>query len=323
MPLNHRLIAVLVSTIALTACADDAVSPTIDAGKLGRVAAPNAATENAILDVMDAVNAQLAAAGANYQVAIAEYVTAPDAGEAGSTIVARNVGNKQLTADFVPMDPRREDWSGPATGPTDDITFAIDQTIDATPILGGLTAAQATAAILRGIGSWDAINCSVLPLTQNPDFGLDIGLVAFQNGLGGSPFAFADVQHAGFRDINFAGNVLGVTFTFVFLTSQGGPPTDIDGNGLADVALREIYFDPSFPWRDTGVNNIDLESVAVHEFGHGLSQGHFGNIFIRNDGLPDASPRAVMNAAYISPFRTLTGTDNGGHCGIWDFWPAN
>jgi hypothetical protein len=63
--------------------------------------------------------------------------------------------------------------------------------------------------------------------------------------------------------------------------------------------------------------------VAVHEFGHGLSQGHFGNIFIRSDGTVDASPRAVMNALYTSPFRVLTGTDKGGHCGIWDTWPSN
>ena len=323
MHLNHRVtnIAVLAAALSVVACVDAPVSPTVDAGKLARIAAPNAATEESLLDMMDAVNAQLAAGGANYQVGVAEYTVSPDAGEAGSTLIARNIGNKQLIFDFVPLDPRRA-WSGSAAGPTDDITFAIDQTTDATPVLGGLTAAQATAAILRGIASWDAVNCSVLPLTQNPDFGLDIGVFAFQNGLSGSPFIFADVQQAGFRDVNFAGNVLGVTFTFVFITGAG-QPTDIDGNGLGDVAFREIYYDPTFPWRDNNVNNIDLESVAVHEFGHGLSQGHFGNIFIRNDGLPDASPRAVMNAAYLAPFRNLAGSDNGGHCGIWDTWPLN
>ena len=139
------------------------------------------------------------------------------------------------------------------------------------------------------------VNCSVLPLTQNPSGAIDIGVVAFLNGLGGSPFIFADVQHAGFRDINFAGGILGVTFTFIFVNA--GVPTDADGNGLADVAFREIYYDPSFIWRDNNVRNIDVESVAVHEMGHGLSQAHFGNDQHQNDGsLFDASPRAVMNA---------------------------
>jgi hypothetical protein len=168
------------------------------------------------------------------------------------------------------------------------------------------------------------VNCSNLPITKNPDFGLDIGVVAFLNGLGGSPFVFADVQHAGWRDINFAGGILGVTFTFIFIDDDGNP-VDQDNNGLADVAFREIYYDPSFGWADDGVddNDIDVESVAVHEAGHGLSQAHFGTVRLKNDGSLKASPRAVMNALYSEPFRALTGTDNGGHCSNWANWPNN
>ena len=69
--------------------------------------------------------------------------------------------------------------------------------------------------------SWDDELCSNLPLSRNPDFGIDIGLVAFLNGLGGSPFAFADVQHAGWRDIDFGGFTLGATFTFGFVDGGG------------------------------------------------------------------------------------------------------
>jgi hypothetical protein len=286
-----------------------AAFPTVDA---------QSAAEQGLANMLDAMNVQLAADGANYRAAIADYVadTGPDF---GGTVLAKDVGNKQLDADFVPHDARRVDWSG-TPGATDDITWAVDQTGDAVPVFGGLTAAQTTAAIKRAVGTWESVNCSTLPLTENPDFGLDIGLVAFLNGFGGSPFIFADVQHAGWRDINFAGNILGVTFTFIFVTPTGDP-TDIDGNGKIDAAFREIYYDPSFSWRDTGVNNIDVETVALHEFGHGLSQAHFGKLTLKNNGTIQASPRAVMNAGYIGPLRSLQGTDNGGHCSNWANWP--
>ena len=128
------------------------------------------------------------------------------------------------------------------------------------------------------------------------------------------------MQHASWRDINFAGGILGVTFTFVFVDVNG--PTDVDSNGRLDTAFREIYYDPSFSWADDGVTNIDVESVAVHEIGHGLSQGHFGKVGLKNDGSLKASLRTVMNAPYASPFRALTGTDNGGHRSNWAQWPT-
>lgn len=277
------------------------------------------ATADAIAAIMDHANVALAGAGASYRAAIAEYVTDATGPEAGNTVLSKVVGNKQLGHDFIPFDPNREDWSGPS-GSSDDITYAIDQTGDAVPVFGGLTGAQTTAAINRAMATWQGVSCSTLPLAQNPDFGLDIGLVAFLNGLGGSPFVFADVQHAGWRDINFAGGILGVTFTFIFVDGSGNP-TDQDNDGRLDTAFREIYYDPSFTWKDDGVSNIDVESVALHEAGHGLSQAHFGKVAIKNDGSLQASPRAVMNAFYQSPFRALQGTDNGGHCSNWAAWP--
>ena len=72
-----------------------------------------------------------------------------------------------------------------------------------------------------------------------PDFGTDIGRVAWEFGLGGSEAILADIQHAGWRDINFAGGTVGVTFTFGFVDAFGF--TDIDDNGKLDVAFREIY----------------------------------------------------------------------------------
>ena len=94
----------------------------------------------------------------------------------------------------------------------------------------------------------------------------------------------------------------------------------IDSNGLADVAFQEIDYDPSWSWANGA--NIDVESVALHEAGQGLSQGHFGNMLLRN-GSVWVSPRAVMTSYYDSPLTTLLGTDKGGHCSIWASWPKN
>lgn len=300
--------------IVAVACADGTtagppVAPSLAVG-------PSEAAAGIMAD-MDAANLSLTAAGADYRVAMAEYVVNSGSDEAGQTLIQKDVGNKQLSADFVPRDARRS-WSGPA-GDSDDISYAIDRTSDAVPTGGVLSAAAADAAIVAAMNSWDAETCSDLSLVRNPDFGIDVGIVAFQasGGAIGSPFVFADVQHAGFRDLNFAGGVLGVTFTFIFV--NGGVPTDIDNNGKADVAFREIYYDPSWVWR-TG-SGIDVESIALHEAGHGLSQAHFGNIVIRNNGQFDANPRAVMNAFYSGPFATLTGNDRGGHCSNWARWP--
>ncbi len=317
---TRRMLAwssVLAAGIALSACSDalepprtqDPSAPVLSVGGTGSAAA-------SILDLMDHINTGLELQGADYRVEMAEYLTSPAGGdEAGATLLARDLGNKRLSADFVPFDPRRT-WSGSATG-SDDITYAIDQTGDAVPPFGGATAAATTAAIQAAMGTWSGVPCSNLAIDQVADFGLDLGVVAYLNGLGGSPFVVADVMHAGWRDIDFAGGVLGVTFTFVF--TSGSVPTDIDANGRDDVAFREIYYDPSWLWQ-VG-SDIDVETVALHESGHGLSQAHFGNIFAKK-GVLTASPRAVMNAIYGGVLHDLTGTDRGGHCGNWANWPG-
>lgn len=294
---------------------------------LGALVVPGAAFASAeadaqLAETMEAMNAALAADGAGYRVAMAEYLDAEVGGtHQANTVITKVVGNKQLSFDFVPNDSRRA-WSAPFGGPFDDITYAIDTTGDAVPVFGGMTGAQTDAAIVRATNTWDAQTCSHLPLVRNPDFGFDIGLVAFQNGLGGSPFIFADIQHAGWRDINFAGGILGVTFTFGF-TSPPGVFTDIDNNGKLDTAFREIYYDPSFSWADDGVSNVDVETVALHEIGHGLSQAHFGKVFFDNKGNLKFAPKAVMNAVYVSPQRSLLGTDGAGHCSNWAEWANN
>ena len=268
---------------------------------------------------LDKLNDGLAIKGVNYRIAMAEYITEGGGDEAGLTVYSKVVGNKQLVSDFVPFDPRREPWSGPIDGPNDNITYVIDQTSDAIPAFGGLTAAQTDAAITRSIDTWQEANCSDLDLSRNPDFGLDIG-----GTFNGDPNAYADIHQCGFN-INFAGNILGVTITYIFGEFVNGEffPSDIDNNKKNDVAVREIYYDSSYPWGNDGSgNNVDVETVAAHEFGHGLSQGHFGTVGEVQGNLR-ATPRAVMNALYTGPYRDLAGTDNGGHCSNWGQWPNN
>lgn len=270
---------------------------------------------------MDVMNVQLANAGVSYRAAKAEYVSDAGTQSMGNTVLAKDVGNKQLDSDFVPGDPRRT-WGNPAGG----ITYAIDTTPDAVPFAGGLTQPETDAAIERAIASWDGLTCSTLPLSRTPYAG-PIGVL-----VGDSP-PVADVMHGGWRDLEFGGGVLGVAFTFIFIDTSQLPdivPTDIDGNRKSDTAFSDIYYDPlqgffgpPRVWSTDGVTNIDVESVAVHEMGHGLSQAHFGTVRFKNNGDLMASPRAIMNAIYAGPFRALTGTDNGGHCSNWANWPNN
>ena len=282
----------------------------------GGAAAQN--TSDSIAAMMEAVNLSLAAQGENYRAVVAEYITNADGQEMGNMVIARDVGNKHLDFDFVPGDLRRA-WSGvPFAGP-DDITYAVDQ-IDVVPPFGGLTMTRTTAAIDRAMTTWASVNCSTLPIWKNPDFGFDIGVMAFISGLGGSPFIFADVQHAGWGDLDFEGGVLAATFTFGFV-DRSGSFTDIDNNKSLDAAFREIYYDPSFSWADDGVTNLDVETVALHEAGHGLSQAHFGKVFIDKRGNLRFAPRAVMNGIYVGSQRALLGTDSGGHCSNWAAWP--
>jgi hypothetical protein len=274
-------------------------------------AADDAAAQEAddvVMALMTSVNAGLEAGAAPYQLAIAEWL-----GESqGRTLVFRDIGNKQITAHFVPGDTRRHDGSN--------ITYTIDEKEGA---VDGLTQAQTDGAIDAAMGTWDSQTCSTLPIAkvQSPA-NVDIGVVEFLNGLGGSLDVAADVTHAGWLPTGFLPNqVIGVTFTFVFISAPN-VPTDIDGDGKADVAFREILYNNRFLWRVNA--NTDIETVALHESGHGLSQAHFGKAFFTesNDRL-HFSPRAVMNAAYSGVQQVLAGTDNAGHCSIWGSWPNN
>jgi len=262
------------------------------------------------------MNQKLAAHRASVRVDRAEYVTAGSGPQFGRTLYASD-RNKQLDADWVPGDPGR--------GGRTDITWINDASeADANGPAGPF---DTQAAIERAMNTWQDVTCSTIPLTYLGSYAFDFGYVQYLLGYGGVAGWAADITHAGWLPKPFfdaiepggGDSILGVTFTFVWVDDVTGEPTDMDGNGKEDVAFREIYYNNNFAW---GIDQTyDVETVALHESGHGLSQAHFGDIFRSANGKLHFAPRAVMNAAYGGVLQELTGSDIGGHCSIWAAWP--
>lgn len=275
-------------------------------------------SESSASRFMEALNAELSNQGMEFQLSAIEYYNADGA---GNTVFFNNRGNKQLAGDFVPGDPRR--------GGLNDIAYLRDGTEGATD--SGLSQAQTDAAILSAMDTWDNVTCSNgLELTDLGSFPIDLGYVeaSVTNGAEGF-FGFTDLMHSGFNttvtDAVFGpgSNVLGVTFTFNFIDPATGGLSDIDNNGKTDVAFRDIYYNDSYNWTIGGAG-IDVETVVLHETGHGLSQGHFGKLSrTDSNGKFHFSPRAVMNAGYTGVQTSIGATDNAGHCSNWGSWPNN
>ena len=222
-------------------------------------------------------------------------------GEAiGNTVFFLDRGNKQIPVQWVPGDARRN-------GRTD-IGYAVDEGFGSYSA-PGVTAAQSLAAIDGAMATWDGQQCSK---------GLTIPKGDFFDWL----FFDSDVFHEGFFPL--PPGVLGVTSPFVFL--DGGVPTDIDNDGNLDYAFAVITYSSDFVWGiDTNTFPlIDVETVALHEMGHGLGQAHFGTAFLTlSNGMVHFAPRSVMNAAYSGLQQGLTGTDRAGHCSMFGSWPNN
>jgi hypothetical protein len=311
----------LALTVGVAACSDQPVSSEMDGPSFSEAAGSSGAADAAdaaILELMGVVNAQLQADERDFRVAQAEWLAGPGSEEIGRTVAFRDVGNRQTVFDFVPGDPRRA-WSG-SLGAGDDITWASDLVEgDAGP---GLDETQ--TAIDNAMATWDAVTCSDLPLTKL-DIPGNLGfLQALLFGVGSGPAA--DITQAGFGtllDLLLPPPIIAATFTFQFINPDG-TSTDIDNNGKPDAALREVYYTNNFPW---GINTgfpIDVETVALHENGHSLSQAHFGTLFQTDaNGFFHFSPRAVMNAGYTGVQQSIGETDNAGHCSNWADWPNN
>lgn len=279
---------------------------------------------------LDDLNVVLAGRGANFRVATAEYITAAGSDQAGTTIFARDLGNRKMDFHFAP---------GLMLVPPL-IVYAVDRSEGAAT--GGLSAAQTEGAIDRAMSTWAHVPCAPLPLVKNPFVGdgEDLGVVEAFLGFGGSFDTHGDIVQAGWQPPAFfdelapggSNFILGVTFTFIWVDGDGNL-IDTNRDHRWDAALREVYYNNNFPWTNNVVDFtsplIDVETVALHESGHAFSQEHFGRIFFDGRGTREPgfqlqhlhfSPRAVMNAIYWDTQRAPLTTDTATHCENWSGW---
>lgn len=115
---------------------------------------------------------------------------------------------------------------------------------------GGITGDD--AAIASGAGAW---------ATTGANFGF-ASAGATGNGTGACSGGGLD----GANTVGWApqgGSVLAVTCTW--FDSAGNPKTAVE---------FDMEFDPDWSWTTGGSPQVDLESVAAHEFGHALGLGH-------------------------------------------------
>lgn len=285
----------------------------------------------------DPVNAELERMGSNLRVAEVWMFTI------GSGRPANRI--LQLGTRWVPADPNR---AAQSTG-TEDLTYVVD----VSDLTVDVPAVDTEAAIDAAFDTWSGVHNTFLDNVKVADDGLNHD---FLDGVPILPFvtcASTPFQPAPLGILDFAalapnadiitggwlpreyfdclvpdptpGNgggdfILGVTWTFFFVDG-GGNPVDLNNDGHIDTALKEIYYNEEFDWVTSGSvflgNDIDIESVVLHENGHAMDLGHFGGppppLKIHPNTNRIFSPPAVMNPAYVGgERRDLLPTDEAG-----------
>lgn len=268
------------------------------------------------------INQKLAGQELNIRLAYAETVTHARGAETieGQTIYA-NDRMKRLTAQWVPGDERRE-----ADG--NNLTY-LTYGFFATANYGTANELDGETEIDFSMDTWNNVQKnSNLNIVKREDTGANPSYF-----FDGNPY-LADITEFGFLPgfvfdavlgPGASNSILGVTFTFIFI-DEAGIPTDVNNDGYADVAFKEIWYNDAFLWTDS-VNpayGINIETVALHENGHALGLGHFGKVSVtENNNKLHVSPRAVMNAFILGTQLDLLGTDKASYKSIYGNWPKN
>lgn len=208
------------------------------------------------------------------------------------------------------------DWRREADG--DKLTYLVDLADG----LGstGLDPAAVEAAVDRAVATWKADVClSKAPIVKRSAGSSDPDIFDGLFGYGGfGNYRAADVVHAGWLPPDFfdqvggpgsGAEVVALSVTFIYV-NRDGQPTDFDNDGRLDTGHSEIYYNQGFSWLAGTAHPMDVESVALHEFGHALGLGHIG---------PPLT--AVMNPIYAGARSALEPLDHAALCQVWASWP--
>lgn len=329
----------VVGLLVIGACAEPPVSPAarLTGGPDATSTLQSAQAAEPVLysEALATMNERLAASGV--EVSKAELIVDMDGWQAATLVIA-NDRTHTTSSEFVNRDPRRGGHPG--------LTYVVASSLDGkvAPLtrdpdgsnVRPVPPAQVDARIEEAIASWRDQQCSDAPLVRvAAPPGIDPDLV--DNLFLGKPLVnyarVADIVEGGWLPPVFfralAGpigdRIIGVTFTFIFVAN--GHATDVDGNGKADVAFTEIFFNSRFAWgSNLAFNVVDFYSIIAHETGHALGLGHFGKVFVNTKditpgGIPLSAvkfaPKALMNAVYITGRSQIEGTDRASFCQIW------
>ncbi len=313
------LFALVLGALLVVGCSRENMNVNAPPTKSMSASAPSllkgsATGDPAVIATLLKVNQQLAAQGLNVAIESADFFTIGN-GRPSARL-------HQLPYRWVPNDPRRS-----ADG--DNIRYLVDVSHGTT--ISGLSSAQTEAAIDAALSTWGSdAALKKVTIEKRPYTGIDPSIVDGLEGFGGigTPFQ-ADIVDAGWYPRAFfdaiggpggGSGILGVTFTFIFVDSNGNP-SDINGDNYIDEAFTETYYnntfgDPSndragFPWAiNVPLPAIDVQTVALHENGHALDLGHFG-----------PPPNAVMNPVYAGIRQSPFPSDDAGMNAVWGSWP--